>query len=145
MKLHTSSHNTHTKEVFRFPCRVYFEDTDAGGIAYHANFLHFTERARTEWLRAKGLNHHDLRKDHGLMLVVRHIEIDYRAPALLDDLLEVTSEVEAIGNTSFTLRQVILRDKILAEMKVVIVAITLEGKASRLPPQLRQIFSSHQS
>ncbi len=123
-------------------CRVYYEDTDAGGIVYHANYLKFAERGRTEYLRAVGYDHHKVSADFGLLLVVKHIEIDYRAPARLDDVLEVATEVLEIGNTSMVMRQSISRKKaVLAELKVVIVAITPAGKAMRWPPQLRQIFN----
>jgi acyl-CoA thioester hydrolase len=126
---------------FRFPIRVYYEDTDAGGIVYHANYLKFAERGRTEWLRATGHDHQKVLADHKLILVVRHAEIDYRAPARLDDLLDVRTEILAFGNTSFDLKQEIVRgDKLLAELKITIVAVTKEGKPLRLPPQLRQIF-----
>ena len=129
-------------KIFRFPVRVYYEDTDAGGIVYHANYLKFAERARTEYLRALGFNHQKVLAEHHLVLVVRYAEIDYRAPSRLDDLLEVRTELLEMGNTSFDLRQeVCLGDKLLAALKITIVAVTPEGKALRLPPQLRQIFS----
>jgi acyl-CoA thioester hydrolase len=132
------------KHPFVWPIRIYYEDTDAGGIVYHANYLKFAERGRTELLHALGYHHRQVLAEHNLILVVRHIEIDYRAPARLGDLLEVRTEATDCGNTSFTLKQGIYRDdKLLADLKVVIVAITPEGKALRLPPQLRQIFGSH--
>lgn len=125
-------------------CRVYYEDTDAGGIVYHANFLKFAERARTEALRAGGYDHKRVMDEFGLLLVVKHIEIDYKAPARLDDLLTVVTDVVAPGNTSLTLKQTLVREStVLAVLKVVIVAITPEGRPMRWPPQLRQIFSSH--
>lgn len=125
-------------------CRVYYEDTDAGGIIYHANFLKFAERGRTEALRAGGYDHKRVMDEFGLLLVVKHIEIDYKAPGRLDDVLTVTTEVLAPGNTSLTMKQTISREStILAVLKVVIVAITPEGRPMRWPPQLRQIFGSH--
>ncbi len=129
------------KPSFTWPARVYYEDTDAGGIVYHANYLKFAERARTEWLRAMGYDHRRVLAEHNLILVVRHAEIDFRAPARLDDLLEVKSELNAIGNTSLDLKQAVYcGDKLLAELKIIVVAITPEGKPLRLPPHLRQIF-----
>ncbi|MDE1900541.1 MAG: tol-pal system-associated acyl-CoA thioesterase [Alphaproteobacteria bacterium] len=130
--------------VHRIQARVYYEDTDAGGIVYHANFLRFAERGRTEYLRALGFDHHQVRADHNLMLVVRHIEIDYRASGLLDDRLDIATEVVEYGNTSLTMKQVVSRgDTILAAMKVIVVAVSGIGKPVRIPPQLRQIFGSH--
>lgn len=126
------------------PIRVYYEDTDAGGIVYHANYMKFAERARTEMLRLGGHDHRQLLAEYGLIFVVRYAEVDYRAPARLDDLLEIRTETIACGNTSFTLRQAVsLGDKIIAELKSVIVAINPAGRPIRLPPQLRQIFCSH--
>ena len=124
-----------------FPIRIYYEDTDAGGIVYHANYLKFAERARTELLRNLGYDHHKVMAEYNLILVVRHIEIDYLAPSRLDDLLEVRTEGTSIGNTSIGLKQSVYRgDKLLADLKVTVVAITPDGKALRLPPHLRQIF-----
>src|ERR1700677_4981875 len=106
-----------------FPIRIYYEDTDAGGIVYHANYLKFAERGRTELLRALGLDHRKVLADHNLILVVRHVEIDYRAPARLDDSLEVRTETMSIGNTSIGLKQAIYRgEKLLADLKVPVVA-----------------------
>lgn len=131
---------------FAFPVRVYYEDTDAGGIVYHANYLKFAERGRTEYLRLLGYDHQKVRTEHNLILVVRHAEIDYHAPARLDDLLEVCTEVDNIGNTSIDLKQGVFRaDRLLAALKITVVAITPDGKPLRLPPQLRQIFSSHKA
>jgi len=121
--------------------RVYYEDTDAGGIVYHANYLKFAERGRTEFLRALGYDHHQVKAEHNLMLVVRHAEIDYRASGKLDDLLDIATEVSEFGNSSLTMRQIVrCNDAILAEMKIVVVAVSGIGKAARIPPQLRQIF-----
>ncbi|MFY9288318.1 MAG: YbgC/FadM family acyl-CoA thioesterase [Alphaproteobacteria bacterium] len=122
-------------------CRVYYEDTDAAGIIYHPNFLKFAERARTEALRAGGYDHHQVKAEFGLVIVVKLIEIDFKATGKLDDLLDVVTEVVAQGNTSLTMRQTISRGStVLAVLKVVLVAITPEGRPSRWPPQLRQIF-----
>jgi acyl-CoA thioester hydrolase len=129
---------------FIFPIRIYYEDTDAGGIVYHANYLKFAERARTELLRHLGYDHKKVMADHNLILVVRHIEVDYMAPGCLDDLLEVRTESTSIGNTSLGLKQSVYRgDRLLADLKVTVVAISKDGKAMRLPPHLRQIFGSH--
>ena len=123
--------------------RVYYEDTDAGGIVYHANFLHFAERGRTEYLRALGYDHHQVRAEHNLMLVVRHAEIDYRASGKLDDLLDITTEVVEFGNTSLTMKQTVkCGESVLVDMKIVVVAVSGIGKAVRIPPQLRQVFGS---
>ncbi len=130
-----------TKNHFEIPVRIYYEDTDAGGIVYHANFLKFAERGRTEWLRATGWDRMKMASESGLQFVVRHAEVNYRAPAKLDDLLTVKTTITAIGNTSMTMQQDVWRDdKVLAEIKIVVVAVNGEGKAVRFPSQLRQII-----
>lgn len=131
-----------TKKSFSIPVRVYYEDTDAGGIVYHSNYLKFAERGRTEYLRALGFDHGRVQDEHNVLFIVRHAAIDYKASARLDDLLEVRSEVSEIGNTSMTMRQEVLRDgKLLADIKIVLVTVTPEGKPVRIAPQLRQIFA----
>ena len=129
-----------TSKIFSITSRVYYEDTDAGGVVYHANYFKFAERARTELLRDIGWDRPRQEKELGVSFLVRQAEIDYFAPARLDDLLHTTAEVLAIGNTSLTLRQIVSRgEKVLAEMKIVLVAVNNEGKPVRFPPQLRQI------
>ena len=90
---------------FRHPLRVYWEDTDAGGVVFYANYLKFFERARTEWLRALGFGQQQLRERTGAIFVVTDTHVRYRAPARLDDLLEVTVELRAAGKASMTLVQ----------------------------------------
>jgi acyl-CoA thioester hydrolase len=137
----TTTHDPSTPHHMQV--RVYYEDTDAGGIVYYANYLRFAERARMEFLRRFGYSHEQTRIDHNLFLAVRHVDIDYLAPARLDELLDIETEVVECKNSSITMQQVIRRDDtVLIEMKVVIVAVgASSGKAVRIPPQLRQIFS----
>jgi acyl-CoA thioester hydrolase len=137
----TSRQNRNPNNPFTFPIRVYYEDTDAQGIVYHANYLKFAERGRTEFLRSLGYDHGQVLEKDGVILVVRHIAIDYHAAARLDDMLDVRTTVAPGGNTSLNMRQDIYRgERALAELKVVIVAITPAGKPVRMPPHLRQIF-----
>ena len=139
-----------TKEIkppkpFVLPVRVYYEDTDAAGIVYHANHVKFAERGRTELLRHLGYDHKRVMEDFGLLLIVKHITIDYKAPAKLDDRLEIHTSVTTFGNTSLTMAQNILRDEtIIAELKVTVVAINEKGRPERIPPQLRQIFEAQE-
>ena len=93
----------------RYALRIYFEDTDAGGIVYHANYLRFAERARTEALRDAGIPHAELVKRFNLMFVVRSVELDYAAPARLDDSLIVLTAPLRVGGASVRLRQEIRR------------------------------------
>jgi len=124
--------------VHRAAFRVYFEDTDAGGIVYYANYLKFAERARTEMLRDLGISHADMMKRDGLVLVVKRCEIDYRKSARLDDLLTVETELVKLGGASVDLRQRVLRGgDVLAELKVLVVCIRLDGRPARIPEYVR--------
>jgi acyl-CoA thioester hydrolase len=135
----TTKHDT--SRVYHFPVRVYYEDTDAGGVVYYANYLRFAERGRTEAVRECGQNWPDVFAKHNMYFVARHAEVDYLASARLDDLLDVKTEFVAVGAASVTAKQSILRgETVLAEIKVVLVAINPAGKPVRIPPQLRQIF-----
>ncbi|MCB2056250.1 MAG: tol-pal system-associated acyl-CoA thioesterase [Geminicoccaceae bacterium] len=119
--------------------RVYYEDTDAAGIVYYANYLKFAERARTEMLRAAGLDHPALLRTSGLMFAVRRVSIDYRAPARLDDLLDVECRIRAVSGARMTMDQSVWRDDgLLASMLVELVCIDGGGRARRLPPNLTQ-------
>lgn len=95
--------------LFEFPVRVYWEDTDAGGIVYHANYLKFFERARTEWLRALGINQNALREQTGGVFVASDLSIKYLRPARLDDELVVTAAAQSTGKASLAIEQKALR------------------------------------
>jgi acyl-CoA thioester hydrolase len=95
--------------VFSWPARVYWEDTDGGAVVYYANYLRYLERARTEWLRAHGHSQHELAQREGLLFVVVSVRVDYRAPARLDDELEITCEPHAAGAASLRFAQRIHR------------------------------------
>ena len=97
----------------RWPIRVYYEDTDAGGIVFYANYLKFFERARTEWLRACGIEQCRLASETGALFIVRHTALDYRAPARLDDVLSIVSRVERLGRASVEFEQQAWRDDTL--------------------------------
>jgi acyl-CoA thioester hydrolase len=93
------------KPAFMFPIRIYWEDTDAGGIVFYANYLKFFERARTEWLRSLGIAQYELKEKSGGMFVVSETQMKYHAPARLDDLLEVTAQTLNAGRASLVLSQ----------------------------------------
>ncbi len=120
---------------FEFPIRVYWEDTDAGGIVFYANYLKFFERARTEWLRAAGVEQHQLREDTGVIFVVAGTSLRYLAPAKLDDLLTVTVEPQPAGRASLVVRQRALRgDTLLCEGEIRIGCVRADDlKPQRLP------------
>lgn len=101
--------------AFTIPVRIYYEDTDAGGVVYYANYLKFLERCRTEWLRAIGHEQADLLRDPGIAFVVRSVNLEYLKPARLDDLLTVSLEVEKVARSQIFFRQHIRRSNPLAE------------------------------
>ena len=124
--------------------RMYYEDTDAGGVVYHANYLRYFERGRFEYLRARGLSVADL-AERGFIFPVIHLEIDYRSPAVLDDLVRVETEVLEVGKTSFTLGQQVVRTvdgKLLADGRVTLVCVSPSMKARRLPEELLQALTA---
>ena len=128
---------------FTHRLRVYYEDTDAGGIIYHARYLAFAERARTELLRALGLTHIELRNEHGLIFVVRRAEVDYQRPACLDDLLLVTTTVGKVGGASCVLRQEIAReDSMVAVVTVRLACVRADdGRPARWPATWERVLA----
>lgn len=116
--------------VFIFPVRIYYEDTDAGGIVYYANYLKFAERARTEFLRFIGAAaQHEALEEDVCGFVVRHLEIDYKASAKLDDFLTVSCEVLEAKGAAVTMRQQICRrQEVLAEIEIKLVYVSLQKK-----------------
>jgi len=96
---------------FCWPVRVYYEDTDSGGVVYYANYLKFMERARTEWLRSLGLEQDKLIKEQGIIFAVRSIQVDYLKPALFNQLLSVSAKIIETGKASMTFKQEIVVDK----------------------------------
>jgi len=95
--------------AFSWPVRVYWEDTDAGGVVYHAGYLRFLERARSEWLRARGIGQQHLREELGIVFVVHSIDIRFNRPARLDDLLDVTVAMDGLRSASFAMLQSVRR------------------------------------
>ncbi len=124
-----------------FPVRVYYEDTDAAGIVYYANFLKMAERARTEMLRVLGVEHTATARDDGVSFAVRRCEIDYLNPARLDDMLAVHTRILGIGGASLTMEQVIRRAGVdLAWLILRIACVSTTGRATRFPVQLRALL-----
>ncbi len=121
-----------------FPVRVYYEDTDAGGLVYHASYLRFAERARTEALRLTGTEQGRMMAETGLWFVVRRMEIDFRTPAVLDDLLEVVTRMSEIGGASLRAEQTIRRaGATLVLMLLKLACIDRRGRPARMPAALR--------
>lgn len=131
---------TQHKPVFTLPVRVYFQDTDAGGVVYHASYVNFMERARTEWLRSYGFTNAGLMKELGVVFVVRSLKLDYLKPALLDDLLTVSAQLKEIGRSRVTLHQTMMRgEEKLVEAEIHLVSVSLDTfKPVSVPEVLRE-------
>ena len=138
-----------TPPGFHFPVRVYWEDTDAGGIVFYANYLKFMERARTEWLRALGIGQRALKEATGCMFVVTDTTLQYHRPARLDDELLVTAHLEQSGLASLTIRQQVLTGPgeagtsatVLCDGRIRISWVNAETlKPSRIPPTLLEVL-----
>jgi len=122
--------------------RIYYEDTDAGGVVYYANYLKFAERARTEILRESGINQSELTKNSGIFLVVRDFSGNLKKSARLDDMIKIESEVSEMGGASFSMHQRIFREAaILAEINVTIVCVDAGMKPARLPDAVKKALS----
>ncbi|MEW6647407.1 MAG: tol-pal system-associated acyl-CoA thioesterase [Pseudomonadota bacterium] len=127
--------------MFVWPVRVYYEDTDSGGVVYYANYLKFMERARTEWLRSLGFEQDALIRDAGIIFAVRSVEADYLRPARFNDALAVTAEVVHNGGASITFRQEVRRgEEVLCRGKVKIAS--LDAQTLRPKPAPAEIVSA---
>jgi acyl-CoA thioester hydrolase len=139
-----------------FPVRIYYEDTDAGGIVYHAAYLKFAERARTEMMRLTGLGHGELFARHGVRLAVHRVAIEYHRPAQLDDSLTVASRITAVSGATITIEQLVqraaggpdaapARDGFLNLVSLTLRLVTLDRqlRPTRLPAALRAVVSKY--
>jgi acyl-CoA thioester hydrolase len=122
--------------AFVWPVRVYYEDTDAAGVVYYANYLKFMERARTEWLRAAGYDQRALAAQHGVAFVVRSASIDYLKPARFDDCLQVTVELTRVGAGHIELSQRVMREE--AELATAAVKVACVGSRTMRPVRIPQ-------
>ena len=121
--------------VFTWPVRVYYEDTDAGGIVYYANYLKFFERARTEWLRSLGISQQAMLADDGAAFVVRNVNVDYVSAARLDDELTITLRIDKLGPASVRIAQQALRgDVLLASCSVKVGCVDAASMRARAVP-----------
>jgi len=128
--------------VFHLPVRVYYEDTDAGGVVYYADYLKYLERARTEWLRALGWDQSTLEREAGLLFAVRSVEIEYIAPARLDDCLDVEARVVQVGRASVIFDQLVRRgETALCHARVRVACLdATRFKPRGVPAALREVF-----
>jgi acyl-CoA thioester hydrolase len=136
--------------MHEFSLRVYYEDTDSGGIVYYANYLRFAERARTEMLREQGIEHGAFLERDGLAFAVRRCQAEYLIPAKLDDALTVISTVTHLGGASFDMGQIVMRgEDTLAELTVKLVCMQVRGnqagKPARIPKKVREALAGGRS
>lgn len=136
--------NLDTDSAFTLPVRVYYQDTDAGGVVYHSTYLNFMERARYEWMRELGLDIKALTQIHKVLFMIRSLNIEYFKPALLDDLLHVTVQAADLGRARITLSQRVLRgESTLASATTQVVCVGADTlKLASLPASLRQKFGN---
>jgi acyl-CoA thioester hydrolase len=126
-----------------FPLRVYFEDTDAGGIVYYANYLRFAERARTEMLRSAGIESGHLMRQDNITLTVKTCHVDYQKPAHLDDALKVYSRIIKVGGASFYGQQKIkCYGSELVNIQIKLACVNIHGKPTRLPNKIRSTLNT---
>lgn len=131
--------------VHRMPVRVYYEDTDAEGLVYYANYLRFMERGRTEFLRTAGLTDSTALQANGMGYVIRRVEMDYKTPARLDDVLTIRSWIAELRGASMTMHQTVYRGEDIVTRAVVGVACLdlHSGKPVRLPEDIKVFFAAH--
>jgi len=129
------------RDPHRLPVRVYYEDTDFSGVVYHANYLRFLERGRTELLRAAGVDQSILHAEPGgIIFAVRRMSLEYVRPALMDDLLTVETLTSEIRGASLRMAQRIMRDETVLLTAEVHVAVLAGGKPARLPDDIRRLL-----
>ena len=131
-------------ENFFHKLKIYYEDTDSGGVVYYANYLKFLERARTEALFSIGYSNNEIQKTYNSLIIVKSCNIEYKKTAHLEDELTVRSFVKSITKTSFFMNQMITRDKeIIVEAKVHLVFINKEGKPVKIPDEIYLKFKPY--
>jgi acyl-CoA thioester hydrolase len=129
---------------FTHKVKVYYEDTDVGGVVYYANYLKFLERARTEGLASLGFSNKKIKDEFGALIIVKSCNIDYKKPAYLEDELSIRSFVKSITKTSFIMDQFISRgDDLVVEAKIHLVFINEKGKPIKIPDNLFQDFKPY--
>ncbi len=126
---------------FKYVTKIYYEDTDAGGVVYYANYLKFLERARSEAIYSIGLSNKEILDKEGVMIIVKSCNIEYKQPAKFEDEIEIISNITEVKNSSFKMHQVIKRKSdIISEAEVVLVTINVKGKPVRIPRLLKKLI-----
>ena len=128
---------------FNFTVKIYYEDTDSGGVVYYANYLKFLERARSEAIYSLGFTNLSLLEKYNILLIVKSCNIEYKKPAKFEDILDINSEVISLTKTSFKMKQNILRKgELITEANVHLVAVNKNGKPSKIPNELKKYLEN---
>ena len=142
------TNNASNNKPYSLPIRIYYEDTDAGGVVYHSNYLNFFERTRTEWLRELGYEQDELRQEENIVFVVRNVNINYLKPALFNEQIIATAEIKKLGRSSIEISQKILRKnainktEVLAMGTVIIVCVNAtQFKPVKIPDAIREAMT----
>ena len=129
-------------KYFKYKFKIYYEDTDSGGVVYYANYLKYLERARSEAIYSLGLTNIKLQKDYGALLIVKSCNIEYKKPAKFEDELEIISSILSKTKTSFTMLQIIKKnEEIISEATVQLVTVNKEGKPIKIPEILNNLLN----
>ena len=124
---------------FSYKLKVFYEDTDSGGVVYYANYLKFFERARTEAITEIGLSNKKILEENGILIIVKSCNIEYKKPAKLEDQLEIKSSIISISNTSFKMKQKALRNQeLITDCEIHLVTVDKKGKPSKMPDILKK-------
>ena len=129
-------------KYFKYKFKIYYEDTDSGGVVYYANYLKYLERARSEAIYSLGLTNTNLQKDHDTLIIVKTCNIEYKKPAKFEDELEIISSILSKTRTSFTMLQIIKKnEEIISEATVQLVTVNKEGKPIKIPEILNNLLN----
>ena len=129
-------------KYFKYKFKIYYEDTDSGGIVYYANYLKYLERARSEAIYSLGLTNTNLQKDHDTLIIVKSCNIEYKKPAKFEDELEIISSILSKTRTSFTMLQIIKKnEEIISEATVQLATVNKEGKPIKIPEILKNLLN----
>ena len=126
---------------FKYTTRIYYEDTDAGGVVYYANYLKFLERARSEAIYSLGLSNKELLDKEGIIIIVKSCNIEYKKPAKFEDEIQIISKIKEVKNSSFKMQQIIKKNMIIiSEAEILLVTVNKEGKPVRIPHLLKKLI-----
>ena len=129
---------------FKFNLKIYYEDTDAGGVVYYANYLKFLERARSEAIYELGFSNTQLKNEFGILIIVKSCKIEYKKPTMFEDKLSILTIINKITKTSFIMKQDIIRNgELVASADIHLVSVNSDGKPTKIPEKLRNKFNEY--